>query len=62
MQNVLTAQKANKRICGSAYNYKYDGYVFVDELGELLKPNYISGQFPKLSEKNKLRRIRYHDL
>ena len=23
-------QKKNKRVCGNCYNYKYDGYIFVD--------------------------------
>ena len=34
----------------------------MDELGELMKPAYITGEFPKLLERNGLRRIRYHDL
>ena len=59
---VKEAQEQNKRVCGNAYSYKYDGYVFVSELGELMKPNYITSEFPKLLTKNGLRRIRYHDL
>ena len=59
---VKEAQELNKQVCGNAYSYKYDGYVFVDELGELMKPAYITGEFPKLLERNGLRRIRYHDL
>ena len=28
------AQELNKQVCGNCYNYEYDGFVFVDELGE----------------------------
>ena len=56
------AQERNKEICGDSYDYTHDGYVFVNEMGELLKPDYLSSAFPKLLEKAGLRRIRFHDL
>lgn len=59
---VKEAQGVNKKICGNAYNYDYDGYVCVDELGNRIKPGYITTGFPKLLEKYGLRRIRFHDL
>lgn len=59
---VKEAQEVNKKICGNAYNYDYDGYICVDELGNRIKPGYITTQFPKLLEKHGLRRIRFHDL
>ena len=31
---VKEAQELNKQVCGNCYNYEYDGFVFVDELGE----------------------------
>ena len=34
----------------------------VDEIGNIIRPNYVSEQFPKLLEKNGLRPIRFHDL
>lgn len=55
-------QELNKKICGNCYNYKYDGYVFVDEMGERLKPGYLTTAFPEFLEKNGLRRMRFHDL
>ena len=33
-QKVKEAQELNKKVCGNCYNYDYDGYVFVNELGE----------------------------
>lgn len=59
---VKAAQETNKRICGNAYNYQYDGYVFVDEMGDRLRPNYLTDGFPKLLEKHGLKRMRFHDL
>lgn len=45
-------QEENQRICGNSYNKEYLGYVFVDEMGNLFKPNNVSMTFKKLLEKN----------
>ena len=37
-------------------------YIFIDEKGEVLKPNYVSEAFPKFLCKRNLRKIRFHDL
>ena len=55
-------QEKNRQLCGRSYNKKYVDYVCVNEVGNLIKPNYVSEFFPKLLEKNGLRRIRFHDL
>ena len=55
-------QKENKRICGNCYNREYDGYVFVDELGERMRVEYLTNAFPKFLESHGLRRMRFHDL
>lgn len=34
---VKEAQELNKKVCGNCYNYKYDGFVFVDEMGDRMK-------------------------
>ena len=39
----------------------YIGYVYVNEIGELINPDYISSAFPKFLRKNGLRKIRFHD-
>ena len=59
---VMQSQEENKKLCGDCYNYEYDGYIFVDAMGNLIKPNYLSGQFPRFLEKHGLRKIRFHDL
>ena len=59
---VKEAQELNKQVCGNCYNYEYDGFVFVDELGERMRANYLTSAFPKFLESHGLRRMRFHDL
>lgn len=58
---VKEAQELNKQICGNCYNHEYDGFVFVDELGERMRANYLTSAFPKFLESHGLRRMRFHD-
>ena len=59
---VKEAQELNKQVCGNCYNHEYDGFVFVDELGERMRANYVTSAFPKFLEDHGLRRMRFHDL
>lgn len=59
---VKEAQELNKKVCGNCYNYEYDGYVFVDELGERMKPDYLTSQFPAFIQRHGMRKMRFHDL
>ena len=65
-ENLLLAirdkQDANRRICGNCYCRDYLDYVYVNEMGELIKPNYLTQAFPDFLERHGLRRIRFHDL
>lgn len=61
-KEVKAAQEVNKKVCGNCYNYEYDGYVFVDELGNLMNPNYLTRQFPQYIQKHGCKRMRFHDL
>lgn len=45
-----------------SYNREWIDYLNVDELGELVLPDYVSETFDKFLDKHKLRDIRYHDL
>lgn len=59
---VKETQELNKQVCGNCYNHEYDGFVFVDELGERMRANYLTSAFPKFLEDHGLRRMRFHDL
>ena len=55
-------QEEYRRVCGRSYDKGYLEYICVNEMGTLISPHYLTEAFPKMLEKNGLRRIRYHDL
>ena len=55
-------QNKQRKLCGGSYCRDFRGYICVDEMGVLIKPDYISAAFPKLLDRHGLRRIRFHDL
>ncbi len=59
---MKTAQDAFKALCGNSYSKEYQEYVYVNQLGQLVKPEYLTTHFPIFLEKHGLRRIRFHDL
>lgn len=60
--DLYDKQTEYKRVCGKCYNKNYVGYICVDEMGNILKPDYLSTGFARLLEKNDMRHIRFHDL
>ena len=52
----------HRKLCRKSYNMDFAGYVFVDEMGNLIKPNSITDGFARLLIDNHLRKIRFHDL
>ena len=59
---VIRAQQKEDRVAfGNCYITQYQSYIYVNEIGELIRPDYISEEFPKLLKKNGLRHIRFHD-
>lgn len=55
-------QKRNKKIAGNCYNPNYIEYIYVDKMGNRIKPGYITQHFAKMLKKHHLRHIRFHDL
>ena len=51
-----------RRLCGKSYNNDYLDFVYVDEMGDRIKPDYITQAFEKVLKKHNLRKVRYHDL
>ena len=62
LHRLQAQQEQNRKLCGKMYNRKYSNYVYVNELGERVKPGYITQHFPLFLEKHGLRKIRFHDL
>lgn len=55
-------QAEMKRVMGRNYCQKYEEYICVDAVGEIIKPNYITDHFKIILKQNGLREIRFHDL
>ena len=55
-------QKENMKVCGNCYNRKYEGYIFVDPMGNIFTPHAVTDNFSRILERNGLRHIRFHDL
>ena len=66
IENLLLEKKKeiekNKLLYGMSYNHAYDDYIFVNDCGEILLPDYVSHKFTKILKKHKLKHIRFHDL
>lgn len=54
--------ESNKKLCGDSYNKEYKEYIFVDSIGKIFRPEYITDHFSLLLKKQNLRHIRFHDL
>ncbi|MBS6251768.1 MAG: site-specific integrase [Clostridium sp.] len=52
----------NKKIFGNSYNYKYDGYICVQDNGDLIQPGFFTKRFAKIIKRNNLRKITPHGL
>lgn len=63
---MLQVQKEHRevyrKLFQGSYNAQYLDYVCVNQLGELLRPSYVTDHFRELLEKYGLRHIRFHDL
>lgn len=55
-------QEKNKVLCGKMYNYDFSEYIYVNEMGDLIKPGYITQHFPLFLKRKGLKVIRFHDL
>ena len=61
LYRLQAQQEMNRKLCGRMYNKEFSGYIYVNEMGELVKPGYITQHFPLVLQKNGMRKIRFHD-
>ena len=59
---VKAEQERYRKLCGNSYNKKESQYIYTDQLGNRIKPDYLTWAFPEFMEKNGFRRLRFHDL
>lgn len=66
IEEILLQEKErqckNKKLYKSGYNMKYQEYICVNEIGNLISPEYVSHKFPEIIQKYELKHIRFHDL
>ena len=62
LQEELAKQNLYKKMFRNSYNHENDDYVCVNQLGEFIKPSYVSNRFNEILKKYGLRHIRFHDL
>ncbi len=62
LKTLKKRQEENQLICGNDYCQKYLDYIYVNDLGERVKPGYLTQAFPAFLERHGMRRIRFHDL
>lgn len=62
LKQMQAQQKQYQKLCGSSYCQDYLEYVYVNPMGEIMKPSWITVTFPKFLEDHGMRRIRFHDL
>ncbi len=62
----LAAPAKSSRICIQkpclTNPFYYVIYICVDEMGNIIPPNYVTEAFPKLLARHGMRHIRFHDL
>jgi Site-specific recombinase XerC len=59
---VKEEQEKYRKLCGKAYNKVESKYIYTDQLGNRINPDYLSDAFPQFMVKNGFRRLRFHDL
>jgi integrase len=55
-------QEAWKKLFKRSYNREFTDFVCINQLGELMHPDYVTDRFKRLLRKYNLRQIRFHDL
>ena len=62
LQKEKKRQEEMKSLLRGSYNRKYEEYVCVDAVGNLLKPQYVTEHFKIILKRHGLDKIRFHDL
>ena len=62
VEEKINRIEENKKIFGNSYNHKYDGYICVQDNGDIIQPNYFTKRFKKIIDRNHLKKITPHGL
>ena len=54
LKRMKAEQEENRKLCGNCYCQDYLGYIYVNELGELIKPGYLSSHVPAVLKEHNM--------
>ena len=54
LKRLKAEQEENRKLCGNCYCQDYLGYIYVNELGELIKPGYLSSHVPAVLKEHNM--------
>lgn len=59
---IKEEQAEQRRVCGKSYCTEYLEYIYLDPVGKLICPDFVTQHFSLMLDKNDFRKIRFHDL
>ena len=59
---IKDEQAEQRRVCGKSYCTEYLEYIYLDPVGKLIRPDFVTQHFSLMLDKNAFRKIRFHDL
>lgn len=59
---IKEEQARQRKICGNGYCTEYLEYIYLDPVGKLIRPDFVTQHFSLMLEKKGCRKIRFHDL
>ena len=66
IENMLRERKILEehysKLLGKDFDREYDGFVCRDNFGKLITPNFVTDHFKRVISRNKLKKLRFHDL
>jgi integrase len=62
LKREKSRQEEMQRVLRGSYNKQYLGYICVDAIGNLIRPQYVTEHFGVILKQHKMKKIRFHDL
>ena len=62
LENLKRIQGENRIRNGNCHINEYNDYICVNELGDIINPDYVTSFFSKIIKRNCMKKIRFHDL
>jgi len=59
---IREEQQYYRKLCGKSYNKAEGVYIYVDQLGNRIKPDYLTREFPDFMVEHGFRKMRFHGL